>query len=63
MRTAAFMGYRVIAAMAGLSVEHDDRWRGYLANIARYEEETGRAAEVFNGSGPGLSAHVSSCLP
>ena len=41
VRTAAFMGYRIIAAMAGLPVEtdgarvriRDDRWRGYLAEI------------------------------
>ena len=41
VRTAAFMGYRMIADLAGLRV-HDDgprvrvddpRWRGYLANI------------------------------
>jgi L-arabinokinase len=42
VRTAAFMGYRMIAALAGLPVErdgarvrvHDDRWRGYLAEIS-----------------------------
>ena len=42
VRTAAFMGYRMIAAMAGLPVErdgdgvrvHDERWHGYLANIS-----------------------------
>ena len=41
VRTAAFMGYRIIAALSGLHVErdgdrvriHDDPWRGYLANI------------------------------
>jgi galactokinase len=42
VRTAAFMGYRMIAAMAGLPVErdahvvrvHDELWHGYLANIS-----------------------------
>lgn len=42
VRTAAFMGYRIIAALSGMSVErdgnrvriHDDRWHGYLANIS-----------------------------
>ena len=41
VRTAAFMGYRIIAALVGLHVErdgdrvriHDDAWCGYLANI------------------------------
>ena len=41
VRTAAFMGYRIIAGIAGLLVErdgsrvriHDDPWRGYLAGI------------------------------
>lgn len=41
VRTAAFMGYRMIAALSALPVErdgarvriHDDRWGGYLANI------------------------------
>ena len=41
VRTAAFMGYRVIADLAGLAVTRDgsrvrvrdDRWGGYLANI------------------------------
>lgn len=41
VRTAAFMGYRIIAALAGLHVERDGArvriedpdWRGYLANI------------------------------
>ncbi|MDB4881348.1 MAG: kinase [Gemmatimonadetes bacterium] len=51
VRTAAFMGYRMIAGMAGLSATRaasrvhvdDPRWHGYLANItpaefvARYE--------------------------
>lgn len=41
VRTAAFMGYRIIADLAGLTVTgdgacvrvQDDRWGGYLANI------------------------------
>jgi L-arabinokinase len=41
VRTAAFMGYRMIADLAGLTATtdgacvrvHDDRWGGYLANI------------------------------
>jgi galactokinase len=48
VRTGAFMGYRVIADLAGLQVERDgDRvvvddpyWRGYLANIPLAEFET-----------------------
>src|SRR3989441_3719182 len=43
VRTAAFMGYRIIAELAGLSSKRadgghliidDQRWNGYLANIA-----------------------------
>ena len=42
VRTAAFMGYRMIAARAGLCAERrgerveiqDQRWQGYLANIS-----------------------------
>ena len=45
VRTAAFMGYRMIAALAGLSVHvagdgvrvDDERWQGYLANISGTE--------------------------
>jgi galactokinase len=33
VRTAAFMGYRMIASIAGFDVERDTQWRGYLANI------------------------------
>ena len=41
VRTAAFMGYRMIAELAGLPASsdgattrvHDDRWGGYLANL------------------------------
>jgi L-arabinokinase len=45
VRTAAFMGYRIIADLAGLTATsdggcvrvRDDRWGGYLANIAPSE--------------------------
>jgi galactokinase len=45
VRTAAFMGYRMIADLAGLTATndgtcvqvHDDRWGGYLANITPSE--------------------------
>ena len=45
VRTAAFMGYRMIAARAGLSAARetakvridDGRWGGYLANLSEYE--------------------------
>jgi len=45
VRTAAFMGYRMIAARAGLCAEQngerveirDPRWQGYLANISPTE--------------------------
>jgi len=45
VRTAAFMGYRMIAARAGLSATpagsrvwvDDSRWGGYLANLSDYE--------------------------
>jgi L-arabinokinase len=49
VRTAAFMGYRIIAELTGLSVRAkrsqrihvaDERWRGYLANIAPDEFST-----------------------
>lgn len=48
VRTAAFMGYRIIAALAGLPVASDEagrvavrdqRWGGYLANLAPAEWE------------------------
>jgi galactokinase len=49
VRTAAFMGYRIIADIAGLEVTaldqagkvkiSDQRWRGYLANISTQEFE------------------------
>ena len=42
VRTAAFMGYRMIAAMSGFRAEQagdrirvrDERWKGYLANVS-----------------------------
>ncbi len=45
VRTAAFMGYRMVAALAGLHAEqdgdrvriHDPHWHGYLANITPSE--------------------------
>ena len=45
VRTAAFMGYRIIADLAGLSATRDEsrvriddpRWRGYLANVTPAE--------------------------
>ena len=56
VRTAAFMGYRMIAEMAGLSwresgaaghVRIDDpKWRGYLANITPEEFEASYAARL-----------------
>jgi L-arabinokinase len=49
VRTAAFMGYRIIAEVSGLSVQPtdqnglvvitDDRWNGYLANVTPSEFE------------------------
>ncbi len=56
IRTAAFMGYRMIAAMAGLpcresgSAGHvlidDPRWKGYLANLTPKEFEAAFAARL-----------------
>lgn len=56
VRVGAFMGYRMIADMAGLAarniaangrVEVDDqRWRGYLANLAPSEFERAYAARL-----------------
>jgi galactokinase len=45
VRAAAFMGYRIIAAVAGLNVQQhdgrieidDSRWQGYLANVTPAE--------------------------
>jgi len=49
VRVGAFMGYRVIAALAGLAATKDGgrvrvddpRWRGYLANVTPAEWESG----------------------
>ncbi len=59
LRTAAFMGYRIIAEVAGLSVRHgardghvhidDPKWKGYLANVTPNEFERCFATHV-----PGL---------
>ena len=54
VRTAAFMGYRMIAALSGLPVErdgarvriHDDRWGGHLANIPPEHFETQLACRL-----------------
>ncbi|HEX8337946.1 MAG TPA: hypothetical protein VF621_14515 [Pyrinomonadaceae bacterium] len=56
VRTAAFMGYRMIAEMAGLRVSdadtrghvrvEDPAWRGYLANITPAEFEARYAASL-----------------
>jgi L-arabinokinase len=56
VRTAAFMGYRMIAEMAGLRCREtetegrvlidDPRWRGYLANLTTEEFERGYAGRL-----------------
>jgi galactokinase len=54
VRTAAFMGYRIIAEVAGLPAtidasnvrEVDARWHGYLANISPSEFESRFAAQL-----------------
>ena len=54
VRTAAFMGYRIIADVAGLPSsidsanvrESDTRWHGYLANIGVAEFESRFATEL-----------------
>lgn len=56
VRTAAFMGYRMIAEMAGLRVSEgeghghvrveDPQWRGYLANITPAEFEARYASSL-----------------
>jgi len=54
VRTAAFMGYRIIADVASLPAsidsanvrESDTRWHGYLANIGVEEFESRFAAEL-----------------
>ncbi len=61
VRTGAFMGYRIIADLAGLQVRNagdglvkveDQRWNGYLANVStdEYEREFRHAIpETMNG--------------
>lgn len=56
VRTAAFMGYRMIAEMAGLRASRadgrghvqveDPRWRGYLANVTPAEFEASYATHL-----------------
>jgi galactokinase len=56
VRTGAFMGYRIIAELAGLNVTEtgpgepvridDPRWKGYLANVNPSEYEQGFAARL-----------------
>ena len=56
VRTGAFMGYRIIAELAGLKIELteiegvvkiiDDKWNGYLANISPEEFEKDFAAHL-----------------
>jgi L-arabinokinase len=54
VRTAAFMGYRIIADAAGLPAtlnpsnvrDADTRWHGYLANVAPEEFESAYAARL-----------------
>src|SRR5438876_723695 len=55
VRTAAFMGYRMIADLAGLSAKQigaghlvidDKRWNGYLANISPEEFERDHAPHI-----------------
>src|SRR5438874_1173766 len=55
VRTAAFMGYRIIAELAGLSskqidarhlVIDDQRWNGYLANISPEEFQREYSAQI-----------------
>ena len=61
VRTGAFMGYRIIAELAGLQVRHvsdgvveidGTRWQGYLANVnpEEYEQEfRHQMPETLNG--------------
>jgi L-arabinokinase len=55
VRVGAFMGYRIIAELAGLPVTvesagrvrvRDERWRGYLANVTPSEWETAYRDQV-----------------
>jgi L-arabinokinase len=61
VRIGAFMGYRIIAELSGLTVEHtgdrvlidDPRWGGYLANLAisEFEEKfAGKLPEKLSGA-------------
>ncbi len=63
VRTGAFMGYRIIADLAGLKVSspdqngvvhiHDPRWHGYLANLTVDEFRrcyAGRLPETMQGA-------------
>jgi L-arabinokinase len=58
VRTAAFMGYRMIASFAGLAIRQtepghvlvdDPRWKGYLANILPEEFERKYAPRLPGG--------------
>ncbi|HKC64096.1 MAG TPA: hypothetical protein VKB86_10680, partial [Pyrinomonadaceae bacterium] len=56
VRAAAFMGYRIIAEVAGLPVQHGDvegvvriddvKWKGYLANVTPEEFESSYARHL-----------------
>lgn len=54
VRVGAFMGYRILAELAGLAVDtsvrpvrvDDPRWRGYLANVTPSEFEQYYAREI-----------------
>src|SRR4051812_5747963 len=62
VRVGAFMGYRVLADLAGLPVRpgareghvhiDDDRWHGYLANVApvEFEQRAGQIPERITGA-------------
>ncbi|HEU4391714.1 MAG TPA: galactokinase family protein, partial [Blastocatellia bacterium] len=69
VRTGAFMGYRIIAGLAGLNVTEqtregtvsveDPRWNGYLANITPAEFEKYREALPESISGEDFLARYS----
>ena len=55
VRVGAFMGYRIIAGLAGLDVDqigrslvaiNDSRWHGYLANVSPTEYEQEFASQI-----------------
>ena len=62
VRVGAFMGYRILADLAGLAVEptgvaghvrvHDPRWHGYLANVGdeTFHEFEGRIPDTLPGA-------------